>query len=46
MLNVLYLPRDTKSKGRQVLNVDEITTLVESMKVLMVKSVDLGSISF
>ena len=33
-LNILYLPRDTKSKGRQLLNVNEMEGVVLSMTVV------------
>lgn len=45
-LNVLYLPRDTKSNGRQVLNTDEVIHLFDSMKVGLSRPVDIESISF
>lgn len=45
-LNVLYLPRDTKSNGRQVLNTDEVIHLFDSMKVGISRPVDIESISF
>ena len=33
LLNVLYLPRDKSSKGRQLLNVPEMEQLMDSMSV-------------
>ena len=32
-LEVLYLPRDRKSKGRQLLNVEEMEDMIESKTV-------------
>ena len=34
-LEVLYLPRDKKSKGRQLLNVEEMEEMIESKTVRM-----------
>ena len=33
VLKILYLPRDVKSDGRQLLNVDEMESMIRSLKV-------------
>ena len=33
LLKLLYLPRDTNSKGRQLINVDEMESMIRSLKV-------------
>lgn len=39
-LKVLYLPRDTKSIGRQLLNVEEMEAMIQSMTVWSVGSLN------
>lgn len=33
VLQILYLPRDTRSKGRQVINAEDMLSLIRSMRV-------------